>query len=1672
MFDKKAKVELKVPAHLSCLVNLRNLVDKVGREHGFSNKVIQALKLAVEEAVANIVQHAYNRGSKPGSAAGMLLATVSVFLACLFWAAPVRPDGAPAISGLNNAAPQQKYLSASQSQCHEHYNSGIQAYNNGLYESALSHFNRALACYRAVDHQEQIAHSLTRIGDTNRLLGRTAEAIAAFQQALRLYSSGVQNPAAKAETHQLLAWTYHDSQSYDQAIFHFRTALRIYQELVNPQGEAGCQFGLGSSYLNSETCPLAIDAFERAAVIYQRLGNRERRGDCLYYMARCYYLQERFEQAIDTYRRAIAAGADTRTRAHSQRDLGNCYSSLRLDSQAVSAFEAGEQLFLQLSDFKSAGDCRYKVGQSFFDQSNWPLAIGHLENAAALYRQAPDAFESLTATVLQLGNAYYNDNRYEPALSYYEQASGLAQRHQLPDRQAQALQSSGDCYYALGRFEEAIARLGPAARHFESLGRPAEAVAAHLKRGDAHLELGQEQAALQAYLEARSLSGFRPELRHESAGCHLKIAEVLNQMESREQALVEYEQALAIYQEVETGAGEFAGCYFGMGQCNLALEHHAEAALHFAEAARYYLANGETTNGASAYFNAALAHQGAEDYGAARRRFEQALRLYEQENLLRDQASVHQKLALLARLEFNDSDQALQHLGRAIGIYGGTNDSARLAECYADRGEIYLSSSPPDLTRAEASFVEARPLFGHELGWARCDKGIAHIKFNRELYQEAIELFRRASDVYERSGDYDTAALCRENTGNALFNLERCDEGVAAYQQGVELYNRANQPDKVARCRLRLGDCHLALFHIDLARQAYDTSLSYYEGSPDYTGRCKALLGLGDVHLKLGRYSEARSRYTEALRRTGPYVSSDLKARVHEKISGAASAVGDFDDALAHLQQSENIYAQEGKISKQLSSSVRIASLFDQSDRYEEALEKYREIYHAADQESLSQYRRIALTNMGNIYYQIGVTDSARSHYERAHRLARTAEDSIASLTGLGNVQRKNEQYDEALETFQQVYAIAHARKDSSSMATALLNLGNVYYSLQQVGRAYDHYLQSKELSERLESTEGIATAQNNLGVIELQRGNNPTALVNFRDAERQAHKIFLKRMLITSYANQGVTYENMARYAEARQAYESAIKLVEEIRGRFKKREELFQSYIKSTDELYDRMITLLLERLRDDKAAYAYIERSRSLNLIESYKSMVEASGDTQKLEELRKAEQAIEKHLALWRRIHREITVNPDRPVPSHLIEQEAESAQQVMELERELLNKYDDYPGMVEVRAASISSIQHRIPADAVVVCYYPSESRLFIFIASQKRFAAQSVNITRDSLYAKVGRYQETMLAQRAAAIKRFQYAGGPNAGLDIRDFMKVLSWQDKNVLPMTRITTDLYDYLIQPIRDELRHAQTIIFIPSGRLFYLPLHALARQRSDGSLRFVIEDWTVAYLTSTTFTNSLNARRSFAQAQCLANVGALGYSLGEPPLTGVRREMNSLRQFAPHARIFQNEEATIARALELGSRSCVFIISSHCGVNASNTAETYILLADGKLTLKMIERSRESGGFANMNLVILPNCETAVGEENPEFGVHNLVQSFSSVGAASVLATLWQVSDLFTPDLMHFVYQNLFSRRMDKAQSLRQAQISMLQNPQTRHPFFWGGFLLYGYWFEDVIQITGD
>jgi CHAT domain-containing protein len=98
---------------------------------------------------------------------------------------------------------------------------------------------------------------------------------------------------------------------------------------------------------------------------------------------------------------------------------------------------------------------------------------------------------------------------------------------------------------------------------------------------------------------------------------------------------------------------------------------------------------------------------------------------------------------------------------------------------------------------------------------------------------------------------------------------------------------------------------------------------------------------------------------------------------------------------------------------------------------------------------------------------------------------------------------------------------------------------------------------------------------------------------------------------------------------------------------------------------------------------------------------------------------------------------------------------------------------------------------------------------------------------------------------------------------------------------------------------------------------------------------------------------------------------------------------------------------------------------------------ILTAEGLIALRL----------EALELAVLSACETGLGAWGGDEGVYGLQRAFHVAGCKDVVASLWKVDDDATQALMALFYRNLWERKLDPAEALRQAQLALYRHPEA-------------------------
>jgi len=279
----------------------------------------------------------------------------------------------------------------------------------------------------------------------------------------------------------------------------------------------------------------------------------------------------------------------------------------------------------------------------------------------------------------------------------------------------------------------------------------------------------------------------------------------------------------------------------------------------------------------------------------------------------------------------------------------------------------------------------------------------------------------------------------------------------------------------------------------------------------------------------------------------------------------------------------------------------------------------------------------------------------------------------------------------------------------------------------------------------------------------------------------------------------------------------------------------------------------------------------------------------------------------------------------------------------------------------------------------------------------------------------------------------------------------------------------LHQLLIQPIADVLpANPETpVIFIPHSQLFLVPWAAL----QDAQGNYLIEHHpilTAPAIQVLAFTQQQRANVQKAQVQGQLIVGnptmpKVAVKPGAPPeplppLPSAEQEAMAIAQLLHGSALIGNRATKVAVLPQLTQARIIHFATHglYSDVQRSGLPGAIALAPsaqdDGLLTASEILNLK-----LHAELVVLSACDTGKGYISAD-GVLGLSRALITAGVPSVMVSLWSVPDAPTAELMIEFYRNWRDRKLDKAQALRQAMITMMKiHPNPRA---WAAFILIG------------
>lgn len=836
----------------------------------------------------------------------------------------------------------------------------------------------------------------------------------------------------------------------------------------------------------------------------------------------------------------------------------------------------------------------------------------------------------------------------------------------------------------------------------------------------------------------------------------------------------------------------------------------------------------------------------------------------------------------------------------------------------------------------------------------------------------------------------------------------------------------------------------------------------------------EALSDLGLALYRLGRYEESRIALEKSLPITKSHGNQDDLALAHARLTITLNNLGRTSEALATIAAAEKIgdVPPVTRLTVLNNKGLVLAAV----GRRGEALEVLLPLPDKFYQLGKPLEATFSLSIIIGIYEAIAAFDEARTYLNKsldsASSLPSPAQARSINYYFLGRLEKEP---IKAISNFEKALVEYRTLNDRNGQATVLNQIGMQYHRLGAATKrphpkALENFRNARVILSDLRNQGELAAVLNNVGAELMQLGQLDEALTYFLQARMQYRSTQGK-------AGEADTLHNIMEVWDKRGSRRIAItygresvNLYQQLRANIDQLDRVTQdNYFKSVSDTYRRLAGLLVsEGLLAEAERVMELLKVREVN---DFQGGAETS-EFLSVTDLGKGNgDAVEKVNAAGAEvfaISSEIEKLEAATAPDGETERRLESLRRQLKIAKDEFRKF-------------LADLSKRIGAQSLAVNQLDSRLQVKLKrLADQKATGLPILSVTTIVEKDRINVILTTPAAQRARSIK-----------LNSTDLNQLVSafrndLIDRNSTTYKQTGQRLYDVLIKPIEGDIGRTKprTILWSLDGALRYLPVAALYDEKqgylaqrvanvvvSLGETEVITSErrpeWvSSAFGVSKGFENFADLLQVADELDCIIEQPGNKLSLLQPVcttglLTGTK---------------YIDDGFTGNRFIEVAKRSNHLHLATHFELG-KNIAESYLLLGGGDPRRFFMRDLEDNGSFQNSDLVYLSACNTGTpnaGDDGRE------VESFASIvqklGAQSVISTQWLVSHRSTTRFNRTFYSNYVEKKLNKAESIRQAQLSHAGLPdlssgrkpdavsQTEysHPYFWSPFILYGNW----------
>ena len=871
-------------------------------------------------------------------------------------------------------------------------------------------------------------------------------------------------------------------------------------------------------------------------------------------------------------------------------------------------------------------------------------------------------------------------------------------------------------------------------------------------------------------------------------------------------------------------------------------------------------------------------------------------------------------------------------------------------------------------------------------------------------YEEAIGFFRTAG---ERSGE----GVALTNIGVVYNFIGERVKALDYLNQALLIHNSLADQREAARTYKYMAFASSALLERQKSLEYFHQALRLNQALNDVAAEASTLQLMAGMYDALGDPQKGLDYLTLALARSKIARDRYVQAKSLAGIGAFYNRVGDSTRALDYFAQSLPVYKSLG-------------------NTYEEAL---------------------TLTNMGFSYSDLKDSQKALECYTRALPLAKAQDDrrwlEAMVLTCLGRANNALGNQQLALQYLNEALALHKGLNNYNWESGTLAGLGAVYESLGQPDKALDYFNQALKVDRTIASLPNQASDLVRIARIERNRGN----------------------------------------LSEARRHTELGLDILESLRSKVVGAESR-TSFVASRRSYYEFYIDLLMRMDQQTPAAghaaeaLQVSERAHARSLLETLAESrvdIRQGVDPQLLEREGVLQRQINDEESRRVRLLRSRHTQEDLDAIEKRLNQLLEDYKGI---QSEIRLRSPQYAALTQPVPLTVREIQQQVVDEKTMLLEYAlGEEKSYLWVITQSEL--KSFVLPKRSVIEGAARrvYDLLMVSNKTQARRPAELAlaelsrmvFGPAASLLRKERIVVVADGALEYVPFAALSDgpehqgESYEPLL------MKHE--VVSLPSASVLGELRREMSNRKPAPEALAVLADAVFQSDDSRVKQTRGTAQTPLTMEAELILSGELSRSAEDvnvltfPRLPFSRREADAIVAKAGELRSLKALDFTASRETVFNSKLDQYRIvhfATHGLLNSQHPTLSGIVLS------LYDEQGRPIDGFVraheiynlklNAELVVLSGCRTALGREIKGEGLVGLTRGFMYAGTPRIVASLWDVKDEPTSELMSRFYEGMFKDQKKPAAALRAAQLSMWKEKRWSAPYYWAGFVLQGEW----------